>query len=522
MNLDNVPQQKLAPRRPVLLIVLDGFGANPNPENNGIALANTPRLDEYFNHYPVTLLKTSGSAVGLPEGQMGNSEVGHLTIGCGQIIRQDLVAIDDAIENGSFFENDVLLAAIKNAANNREPVHLIGLVSDGGVHSHIHHLLALIELCKIKGVKPILHMITDGRDTPPKAAKLFLPELEAALENANGGIATIAGRFYAMDRDNRWDRTEKAWRAIVFGEGQQGVSATNVIENSYQHGVSDEFIVPTVIKPGFQITRNSSVIFFNFRKDRARQLTSALSSQKFVEFNRGGYSPVIVTCMTEYDEWYKLPFAFCQDKPKITLGEIISQSGLKQFHCAETEKYAHVTYFFNGRQGEAYPGEDRVIVPSPAVTTYDLAPAMSSQDISDKVIQAIETQQYSFMVVNYANGDMVGHTGNREAIIAAIEAMDKQVGRILDVAVRENWSVILTADHGNCEEMTIPTTGGPHTQHTTFPVPCMVIDKMQWQLADNAGLSSVAPTVLQLMGLDQPITLMKSKSLLVAPIAKAS
>jgi len=521
MSSDNVTNQKPSLRRPVLLIVLDGFGVNPSPENNGVAMANTPRLDEYFDRYPVTLLNTSGSAVGLPDGQMGNSEVGHLTIGCGQVIRQDLVAIDDSIECGSFFENEVLLAAINNALRKQEPVHLIGLVSDGGVHSHIHHLLALIELCKRNGARPILHMITDGRDTPPKSAKLFLPELEAALADAHGVIATIAGRYFAMDRDHRWDRTEKAWRAIVNGDGPQVDSAIDAIDKSYQDGISDEFIVPTVINNNFPITKNSSVIFFNFRKDRARQLTSALSSQKFVEFNRKDYVPIAITCMTEYDEWYQLPYAFRQDKPKITLGEIISESGLKQFHCAETEKYAHVTYFFNGRQGEAYPGEDRVIVPSPAVTTYDLAPEMSSKEISDKVIQAIESQQYSFIVVNYANGDMVGHTGKREAIIAALEAMDTQVGRVLDVAVHENWSVVLTADHGNCEEMTIHDTGGPHTQHTTFPVPCMVIDKMQWQLADNAGLSSVAPTVLQLMGLDQPVP-MKAKSLLVTAVAKAS
>jgi len=515
-----MPNQQIAPRRPVLLIILDGFGANPDSKNNAIAMANTPRLDEYFNRYPVALLKTSGSAVGLPNGQMGNSEVGHLTIGCGEVIRQDLVAIDDAIANGSFFENEVLLQSINNARQSNQPVHLIGLVSDGGVHSHINHLLALIELCKRQGTRPILHMITDGRDTAPKAAKLFLPELTAALSDANGLIATIAGRYYAMDRDHRWQRTELAWRAIVHGQGERAQDAEAAIDRSYQMGVTDEFIVPTVLHDEFVLNAKSNVIFFNFRKDRARQLTSALSSKEFTEFDRKDFVPVSVTCMTEYDEWYKLPYAFRQDKPKTTLGEVISQFGLKQFHCAETEKYAHVTYFFNGRQGEAYPNEDRVIVPSPSVSTYDLAPAMSSHEISNEVIHALESCKYSFIVVNYANGDMVGHTGNQQAIIAALEAMDHEVGRVLDKAVDQNWSVLLTADHGNCEEMIDPHTGAPHTQHTTFPVPCMVIDKTQWQLAENAGLSSISPTVLQLMGLEQPAS-MKSKSLLVSPVAKA-
>jgi len=514
-------KQQLAPRRPVLLMILDGFGVNPNPDNNGVAQANTPRLDEFFAHFPMTLLQASGSAVGLPDGQMGNSEVGHLTIGCGQVIRQDLVAIDSAIEDGSFSENKVLLETINEAKTNDRPLHLIGLVSDGGVHSHIHHLLALIELCQRQGVRPILHMITDGRDTPPKSAKLFLAELEAALQQANGKIATIMGRYYAMDRDRRWDRIERAWQAMVNGEGQRAENAARAIEHAYANEITDEFVEPTVLSGDELIEKDSNIIFFNFRKDRARQLTAALANNEFSEFNRGSFVPVKVTCMTEYDEWFHLPYAFCQDRPKTTLGEVISKAGLKQFHCAETEKYAHVTYFFNGRLGEPFPNEDREIVPSPKVATYDLAPAMSAHEVSNEVINAILSDQYAFIVVNYANGDMVGHTGKPDAIIASIEALDHEVGRVLDIANEHKYSVILTADHGNCEEMVDSKTGAPHTQHTIFPVPCMVMDQDQWQLSGNAGLSSIAPTVLQLMGIEQPAS-MTAKSLLVSSVAKAS
>lgn len=514
-------EQTLAPRRPVLLVILDGFGVNPSSADNCIAQAHTPRLDEYFAKYPMTLLQASGHAVGLPDGQMGNSEVGHLTIGCGQVIRQDLVIIDDAIDSGQFFENSVMLDAIGNAGRRGKPIHLIGLVSDGGVHSHIRHLLALVELCRRQGVKPVVHMITDGRDTPPKSAKLFLPELEAALAEVGGSIATVMGRYYAMDRDRRWDRTRQAWNAMVRGEGQRASRADQAIDNAYQNDVTDEFIPPTVLDGGATIGNDDEVLLFNFRKDRVRQITAALGTREFTEFERRDYSPASVTCMTEYDEWFHLPYAFCQDRPQTTLGETLSTASIKQFHCAETEKYAHVTYFFNGRQGEAYPGEDRVIIPSPQVATYDLAPAMSAHEVSDAVIGAIEHQQYPFIVVNFANGDMVGHTGKVDATIQALEALDYEVGRLLDVAVQAQYSVIVTADHGNCEQIVDAQTGAPHTQHTSFPVPCMVLDETRWQLATGAGLSSIASTVLQLMGIDVPAT-MVSKSLLVSPVAQAS
>lgn len=512
--------QNVVPRRPVLLVIMDGFGVNPCRLYNGVAMAKTPRLDEYFSQFPLTMLQASGGAVGLPDGQMGNSEVGHLTIGCGEIIRQDLVAINDAIVAGVFFENQALLNSINNAKLNDKPVHLIGLVSDGGVHSHLDHLLALIDLCQRHGVLPMLHMITDGRDTPPECARMFLPALEAALQSAGGAILTVSGRYYAMDRDNRWERIHAAWNALVQCNGERAGSAKEAIEKAYDKGVTDEFIVPTVICDDYPIGNDDTVIFFNFRKDRARQMAAALSHENFSEFERGKFRSAKLTCMTEYDEGFSLPYAFRQDKPKTTLAEIISQAGLTQFHCAETEKYAHVTYFLNGRYGDAYPGEHWCIVPSPKVATYDLSPAMSANDVSDQVIAAMASGTYDFVAVNYANGDMVGHTGVQQAIIDAVECLDTEVGRVLDVAIDCNYSVVLTADHGNCEQMVDFSTGAPHTQHTVYPVPCLVIDDCVWQLAIGAGLTSIAPTILQLMGLDKPNSI-ASGSLLLTEIKKA-
>jgi len=506
------------PRRPVILIIMDGVGVNPCRLNNGFAIANTPRLDQYFSKYPLTLLQASGTAVGLPDGQMGNSEVGHLTIGCGAKIKQDLVAIDESINDGSFYQNEILCAAAEQAIKNKAVVHLVGLVSNGGVHSHTRHILAIIELCRRVGAQPILHMITDGRDTAPKAALGCLGKVENALSSAGGLIATVSGRHYAMDRDNRWERIELAWKAMVKGEGELAATASEAIHRAYEKGIGDEFILPTVINKEYMLHEQDSVIFFNFRKDRARQLTAALFKQEFVEFERGDYKATVVNCMTEYDEWFRLPFAFKQDKPKTTLAEIVSRAGLKQFHCAETEKYAHVTYFFNGRHGEATAGEERTIVNSPKdVATYDQSPGMSATDVADQVLTAIESNIYSLIVVNFANGDMVGHTGVKEAIIKAIESLDTEIGRVLDAAVACDYSVILTADHGNCEEMVNYATGEPHTQHTVFPVPCVIIDEVNWQLSIGAGLDSIAPTILHLMGLQQP-PVMTGRSLLLGPL----
>lgn len=506
-----------SPRRPVLLVILDGFGVNPGGLNNAVVQADTPRLDDYFSHYPHTLLQASGYAVGLPDGQMGNSEVGHLTIGCGDIVQQDLVHIDAAINDMSFFENSALYAAAEQARNSQRPLHLAGLVSDGGVHSDIAHLLALIELCRRNGVRPVLHMFTDGRDTPPSSALYYLQQVEPALKDAGGTIATVSGRFYAMDRDNRWERIEQAWRAITHAQGEFAESAQAAIAASYAAGKTDEFIRPTVIDGGEPIQWGDSLVFFNFRKDRARQLSAALFKAEFTHFDRGDYSPINVTCMTEYDEWYHLPFAFSRQRPRNTLAEVVSRAGLHQMHCAETEKYAHVTYFLNGGKGDAFAGEERVIIESPKVETYDLQPEMSADKVADAVIDAIHSEAFAFIVVNFANGDMVGHTGLPGAAIAAVEALDREAGRVLDVAREANWSVVLTADHGNCEEMVDPVSGEPHTQHTVYPVPCLIMDEVPWQLAVGAGLSSIAPTALHLLGLSIPEG-MTGRSLLLKPI----
>jgi 2,3-bisphosphoglycerate-independent phosphoglycerate mutase len=372
----------------------------------------------------------------------------------------------------------------------------------------------LIELCKRHQVKPVLHMITDGRDTPPRSALTYLPPLESALQEAGGDIATVSGRYYAMDRDNRWDRTERAWQTLVHGAGKSAANARTAIEAAYADGKGDEFILPTAIKNGARIQSGDQVIFFNFRKDRTRQITEALSQQHFDRFAREGFTPATVTCMTEYDKQYRMPYAFDQDRPHTTLAEVISTAGLKQFHCAETEKYPHVTYFLNGGRNEPFPGEDRVIVPSPKVATYDLQPEMSAPEVADAVIEAIESGEYAFVVVNFANGDMVGHSGLREAILQCVQAMDREVGRVIDSAVEHGYSVMLSADHGNCEEYVDPVTGEPHTQHTVYPVPCLVLDEANWQLSIGAGLSSIAPTVLQLMGLPVPKA-MTGRSLLL-------
>jgi 2,3-bisphosphoglycerate-independent phosphoglycerate mutase len=505
------------PRRPVLLVILDGFGVNPSRLNNAVALADTPRLDHYFAHHPHTLLQASGGAVGLPDGQMGNSEVGHLTMGCGSIVRQDLVTIDQAINDGSFYNNAALTAAVEAARHAQRPLHLLGLVSDGGVHSHISHLLALIEMCKRHGVRPLVHMITDGRDTAPRSALAFLDKIEHSLQGAKGRVVTVIGRYFAMDRDNRWDRVETAWQAIVHAKGVKAQSAREAIEAAYRDDTGDEFIPPAVIQGGEPLQWGDQVVFFNFRKDRARQLTSALAKQEFDAFARGDYSPVTVTCMTEYDEWYRMPFAFHQDRPRITLAEVISRAGIGQFHCAETEKYAHVTYFLNGGRGDAFEGEDRTIIDSPKVATYDLQPEMSAPAVADAVIAALQSGKYGFVVVNFANGDMVGHSGIPKAAIQAVEALDREVGRVLDAAVACGFSTILTADHGNCEEMVDPVTGAPQTQHTTYPVPCLILDEVPWILTIGAGLSSIAPTVLHLLGLQVPAG-MTGHSLLLKPL----
>lgn len=508
--------RKKLPGRPVILIILDGFGLNPAKANNAIALAHTPNLDRYFAGHPHTALQASGLAVGLPDGQMGNSEVGHMCIGSGCVVLQDLVLIDRAIDDRSFFENHALVQAARAAADQGRPIHLMGLVSDGGVHSHVRHLAALIKLCKRQGARPLVHVFTDGRDTPPRSALSYLKTLEESLENAGGRIATVCGRYYAMDRDNRWDRTELAWRAMVDGEGRRAESARAAIEQAYEAGEDDEFIRPTVIDGGDLIRDGDQVIHINFRKDRPRQLITAFFQKDFDRFDRRGVTGVKVTGMMEYDPWFGLPYAFDSDSPKLTLGGILSEDGIAQFHCAETEKYAHVTFFFNGGRDDPFPGEERVLVPSPKVATYDLQPEMSAQGVADAVIEALRADRFPFIVVNFANGDMVGHTAVRASVIAAVEALDREVGRVLDTAVECGYSVVLSADHGNCDEMVDPVTGEPHTQHTVYPVPCLVIDETPWRLAVGGGIKDIAPTLLHLMGIPVPEQ-MHGRSLLLGP-----
>lgn len=507
-------EARRVPRRPTILIILDGFGVNPGRINNAVQLADTPRLDEYFSINTHTTLDACGSAVGLPDGQMGNSEVGHMTLGCGSIMRQDLVRINDEIESGEFFINAALVAAVEDAAANERPLHLVGLTSDGGVHSHIDHLIALIKLCADHKVKPVVHMTTDGRDTAQMSALVYLKELENALEDAGGCIATVCGRYYSMDRDNRWERTELAWRAMVQGEGRTAENARYAIEEAYANDETDEFIKPTVLAECELIESSDNVIFFNFRNDRPRQLTAALALEHFNEFDTGAYTGATVTCLTEYDPEFLLPIGYAPERPQATVASVVSRAGFKQFHCAETEKYAHVTYFFNGGKKKPFAGEEHVMVHSPDVSTYDLKPEMSAAEVADRVIEALGSGEYSFILVNFANGDMVGHTAVPDAVIKAVEALDEHVGRVLDAAVENEFSVILTADHGNCDEMVDPVTQEPHTQHTLYPVPCMVIDETNWHLRPGGDLSSVAPTVLQLMGLQQPPS-MTGKTLLM-------
>ncbi len=495
---------------------MDGIGVNPSRQNNAFALASTPNLDNLFSHHPHTVIEASGRACGLPDGQMGNSEVGHLTLGCGDLIRQDLVRIDDSISDGSFFENGALVQAAQKAAQNDRPLHLIGLVSDGGVHSHINHLLALIKLARQHGARPLIHMITDGRDTAPKSARGYLETLEGPLKKAGGAIATISGRYYAMDRDQRWERTKKAWDAIVSGDGDRYTNAHVALEKSYEAGLTDEFLPPAALDAFEPMQSNDSVIFFNFRNDRPRQLTEALGQKEFEGFDRGmDYEPVTVTCLTEYDPRFLSPIGFPPERPKNVLAEVISQAGVKQFHCAETEKYAHVTFFFNGGREEPLAGEDRVMVPSPKVATYDLQPEMSADEVGNATIKAVESGEYGFVLVNFANGDMVGHTAVRDAVVKAVEAVDTQVGRLVDAATEAGFSIIITADHGNCDEMIDPVTGEPHTQHTVYPVPCILIDEHPVRLRTGGGIANVAATVLELMGLPTPKKM--KRSLLLHP-----
>jgi len=503
------------PRRPTLLIIMDGIGLNPAKVNNGVAEARTPNLDRLFSTNPTTVLEASGLAVGLPDGQMGNSEVGHLSLGCGSVLRQDLVRINAAMEDGSLADNRACRAQLARAHAASRPLHLLGLVSDGGIHSHINHLLALIRLAGNAGVRPLLHMITDGRDTAPQCATRFVNQVEPALQEAGGEIASICGRYYAMDRDQRWQRVERAWQLLVNGVGIRADSAISGIEQSWADGVNDEFIQPIVL-PGFTaMAEDDEVLFFNFRNDRPRELSSALALADFDGFSRTTESLVSLTTLTRYHVDYPFPVLFEKEVPEITLGQIVAEAGIRQLRSAETEKYPHVTFFFSGGREEPFPGEERLLVDSPAVDTYDLQPEMSAIAVMQGISAALTQQEHGLIVVNFANGDMVGHTGVRDAVIRAVEVVDDVVGRLCEHAVEQGYAVVLTADHGNADMLVDPVTGAAHTQHTTFPVACTIIDTQNWKLANGRGLPSIAPTILQLMGLPQPAT-MTAQSLLLA------
>ena len=500
-----------------LLIILDGVGIGPSGDNNGWTLADTPNIDLLFKDYPSTAIQASGENVGLPKNQMGNSEVGHMIIGSGTIFKQDLVIINEAIKDSSFFSNEAILNAVLSVKENNSSLHLLGLASSGGVHSHINHLISILKICKSYGVSPKLHLFTDGRDSDPKSSIEIFDNLDKSLKKYGGEIYTISGRYYAMDRDQRWSRTELAWDAIVNNKGETGKDYLDIINNSYAKGITDEFILPTSLDCAKPLQKMDSLLFFNFRNDRTRQIARALNVERFDNFKRTNNNTAYsITTMTEYDPYLPCPVAFRTKSPTVTLGSVISDLGLKQFHCAETEKYPHVTYFINGGREDPYPGEKRVLIPSPNVATYDLQPEMSVREVAEEVIRAIKNTDYKFIVVNFANGDMVGHTAIKKAIILAMNELDAALGEVVCEAIGNNVSTIITADHGNVDEINNPKTGNPNTQHSLNPVPCIVIDNNnEWKIINekNAGLSNIAPTLLALMGIEKPKE-MTSKTLI--------
>ncbi len=493
------------------LIILDGFGINPREEGNAITAANKPNIDKLFKEYPNTIIKTSGMDVGLPSGQMGNSEVGHTNIGAGRIVYQELTRITKSIEDGDFFDKKEFLDAVENCKANNTKLHLFGLLSDGGVHSHNTHLYALVELAKRQGLKDVfVHCFFDGRDVPPDSAGGFVEELEAKLSEIGvGKIASVMGRYYAMDRDKRWDRVKLAYDVMVLGEGLNAESAMKAVANSYSKQEFDEFVKPTVIlqngKPTATIDANDSVVFFNFRPDRAREITRAFVDKDFDGFERAkGYFPLHFVCMTQYDATIEnVSVAFKPQSLANTFGEYISKQGLRQLRIAETEKYAHVTFFFNGGVEKVYEGEDRALIPSPKVATYDLKPEMSAIEVTDEVLNRINSKEYDVIILNYANPDMVGHTGILEAAKTAIETIDKCLGRVVPAILDQGGTVMITADHGNSEQMVDYDTGGPFTAHTTNPVPLLMIGQGDVKLKEGR-LADLAPTMLDILDLKKP------------------
>jgi 2,3-bisphosphoglycerate-independent phosphoglycerate mutase len=500
-------------RGPLALIVIDGWGYSPQREGNAIALAATPFYDELCELYPQTLLEASGTRVGLPAGVMGNSEVGHLNIGAGRVIRMDVSRVDYDIATGAFFQNEVLVAAMQHAKNG-SALHLMGLLSDGQVHSSINHLYALMRMAKDLGVEQVyIHCFLDGRDTPPTSALFYIQALQQKIDELGyGRIATLIGRYYAMDRDKRWERTQRAYDLLVHGRGEPAFDPVAAIKKSYDRGITDEFLDPLVItkpdgEPVATIKSNDAVIFFNFRPDRARQLTRALAVPGFDEFEITGRPSIHFVCFTVYDRTFPLPVAFPPYDHDNVLAEVWDQTVVRNFRMAETEKYAHVTYFFNGGVEKEHVFEQRLLVPSPKIATYDLQPEMSAFKVTDKVLRAIDEGETDVFVINFANPDMVGHTGKLEQTIEACQYVDTCIGWITKGIRQARGRTLITADHGNAEQMINPTTGGPHTAHTTNPVPFHLIDEDSrgMKLRDGGALEDVAPTLLALLDLDSPL-----------------
>jgi 2,3-bisphosphoglycerate-independent phosphoglycerate mutase len=498
-------------KRPVMLMIMDGFGLAPKSEGNAVALAKKPNLDRLLKDYPNSELQASGMAVGLPEGQMGNSEVGHLNIGAGRIVYQELTRITKSIADGDFFSNEALLKAMKNAKENNTSLHLMGLLSDGGVHSHLEHVRGLLEFAKREGLQKVyVHAFMDGRDVPPSSGKAFVEKTEAIMKEVGvGEIATVSGRYYAMDRDNRWERVELAYNALVLGKGETAVSAVEAMDKSYHDNKTDEFVLPCVVtKDGnatATIKNGDSVVFFNFRPDRARELTRSINDKVFEGFKRETLNLTFVT-MTQYDKTLEgVDVAFKPQTLNNTLGEYLSSKGLNQLRIAETEKYAHVTFFFNGGVEKENEGEDRKVIPSPKVATYDLKPEMSAYEVTDELLSRIDEDKYDMIILNYANPDMVGHTGIVDAAIKAVETVDDCLGKVVDKILEKDGTLFITADHGNAETMIDFSTGNPFTAHTIDPVPFIwVTNNVNGRTLKGGKLADIAPTMLNVMGVEVP------------------
>lgn len=510
-------------KRPTVLMILDGYGLNDRVDGNAVAEAETPVMDKLMEKYPFVKGNASGLSVGLPDGQMGNSEVGHMNMGAGRIVYQELTRITKEIQDGDFFENEALVAAVENAKKNDSALHMFGLVSDGGVHSHNTHIYGLLELAKRRGLtKVYVHCFLDGRDTPPASGRGYVEELMAKMtEIGVGEVASVMGRYYAMDRDNRWDRVELAYKALTLGEGREAADGASAIQASYDEGINDEFVVPAVVtrdgKPLATIQDKDSVIFFNFRPDRAREITRAFCEDEFAGFAREKRLDLTYVCFTEYDPTIPNKLvAFHKVELHNTFGEYLAAHGLKQLRLAETEKYAHVTFFFNGGVEEPNEGEDRILVKSPKdVATYDLKPQMSAYEVCDRLVESIQSDKYDVIIINFANPDMVGHTGIENAAIQAVEAVDECVGRAVEAVKAADGQLFICADHGNAEQLVDYETGSPFTAHTTNPVPFMLVNAdPAYSLKEGGCLADIVPTLIELMGMEQPKE-MTGRSLLI-------